>query len=43
LDPAEFARYVLTVIEGMSVQAAAGANREQLHGVADMALRTWPA
>jgi AcrR family transcriptional regulator len=43
LEPAEFARYIMTVLEGMSVRAAAGASREELHKVADLALRTWPA
>jgi AcrR family transcriptional regulator len=42
LEPADFARYVMTVLERMSVRAAAGANRVELHKVADMALRTWP-
>jgi AcrR family transcriptional regulator len=42
-DPADFARYIMTVIEGMSVQATEGASREELHKVAEMALRTWPA
>jgi AcrR family transcriptional regulator len=42
LEPADFARYIMTVLEGMSVRAAAGANRAELHKVADMALRTWP-
>jgi AcrR family transcriptional regulator len=43
LEPAAFARYVMTVMEGMSVQAAGGARREDLHKVADMTLRVWPA
>jgi hypothetical protein len=43
LEPAEFARYLITVLEGMSVRAAAGASREELHQVADLALRLWPA
>ena len=43
LEPAEFARYIMTVLEGMSVRAAAGASREELHKVAALALRTWPA
>jgi AcrR family transcriptional regulator len=42
LEPAEFARYVMTVLEGMSVRGAAGASREELHKVAELALRTWP-
>jgi AcrR family transcriptional regulator len=43
LDPADYARYIMTVLEGMSVQAAGGASREDLHKVADMTLRTWPS
>jgi len=43
LDPADYARYIMTVLEGLSVQAAGGASREDLHKVADMTLRTWPA
>ena len=43
LDPADYARYIMTVLEGMSVQAAGGASREHLHKVAEMTLRTWPA
>ena len=33
----------MTVLEGMSVRAAGGATRAELHKVADMALRTLPA
>jgi AcrR family transcriptional regulator len=43
LDPAEYARYILTIMEGMSVRAAGGANRRELHGIVDLALSTWPA
>jgi AcrR family transcriptional regulator len=43
LNPADYARYIMTVLEGMSVQAAGGASREDLHKVAEMTLRTWPA
>jgi len=41
-DPAELAHYVLTVVRGMAVQSAGGASRDQLHGVAQIALRAWP-
>ncbi len=41
-DPADLARYVATVLQGMAVQAAGGASREQLRGVVEMALRAWP-
>jgi AcrR family transcriptional regulator len=43
LDAADYARYIMTVLEGMSVQAAGGASRQDLHKVAEMTLRTWPA
>jgi AcrR family transcriptional regulator len=42
-DPAALARYVATVTQGMSVQAAGGAKRAELLEVAEMALRAWPA
>jgi AcrR family transcriptional regulator len=41
LDPADYARYIMTMLEGMSVRAAGGATREELRKVADMVLRTW--
>jgi AcrR family transcriptional regulator len=42
-DPAALARYVATVTQGMSVQAAGGAKRAELLEVAEMALKAWPA
>ena len=41
-DPAELARYVMTVLQGMAVQGADGAGRDQLRRVAQVALRAWP-
>jgi AcrR family transcriptional regulator len=41
-DPADLARYVVTVIQGMAVQAASGATREELGRVIEAALRAWP-
>jgi AcrR family transcriptional regulator len=41
-DPAELARYVMTVLQGMAVQGADGAGPDQLRRVAQMALRAWP-
>ncbi len=41
--PAELARYLSALIYGMAVLAADGASREDLEGVADIALRAWPA
>jgi hypothetical protein len=41
-DPDLIARYVMTIANGMAVQAAGGAAREDLQRVADAALRNWP-
>ncbi|QEL16232.1 TetR/AcrR family transcriptional regulator [Limnoglobus roseus] len=42
VDCAGLARYVATVMHGLSVQAASGADRKQLQQVAEWALRAWP-
>jgi AcrR family transcriptional regulator len=41
-DPADLARYLATVLQGMAVQASGGAGREGLRRVAETALRAWP-
>jgi AcrR family transcriptional regulator len=41
-DAADLARYISAILQGMAVQAAGGANREQLRKVAQLTLRTWP-
>jgi AcrR family transcriptional regulator len=41
-DPAELSHYVMTVLHGMAVQGADGANQDQLNRIAQMALRAWP-
>ncbi|MGW1716351.1 TetR/AcrR family transcriptional regulator [Streptomyces sp. NPDC002156] len=41
-DPGLLARYLMTVGNGIAVQAAGGAGRDDLQRVADMALRNWP-
>jgi AcrR family transcriptional regulator len=41
-DPAALARYIATVTQGMSVQAAGGATRKDLMQVVDMTLRAFP-
>jgi AcrR family transcriptional regulator len=41
-DAADLARYVITVMQGMGVQAAGGATREQLQRVVQIAMRAWP-
>jgi len=40
-DSAKLARYLITVIWGLSVQASGGATKAQLREVADLALRSW--
>jgi AcrR family transcriptional regulator len=40
--PADLARYVVTVIRGMAVQAAGGASYHELRRVVQVALRAWP-
>ena len=41
-DPADLACYIATVLHGLSVQAAGGANRAQLLRVIQTAMRAWP-
>jgi len=41
LEPAAFARYLASVLQGMSVLAASGADRKELQQVVDVALRAW--
>ena len=41
-DPALLARYLITVSNGIAVQAATGVGPEELAQVADAALRNWP-
>lgn len=42
VDSAELARFYMTVIEGMSVQARDGARRKELQMIASRALSAWP-
>ncbi|MBX9396340.1 TetR/AcrR family transcriptional regulator [Streptomyces sp. TRM72054] len=42
VDADALARYLTAVGQGISVQAAGGAGREDLHRVADQALAAWP-
>jgi len=42
-NPASLARYVVTLIQGMSIQAAGGATRRDLRHVIDIALQSWPS
>ncbi|HEY7118017.1 MAG TPA: TetR/AcrR family transcriptional regulator [Tepidisphaeraceae bacterium] len=41
-DAAGLARYLITVVWGMSVQAAGGASRNQLEDIARTAMSAWP-
>lgn len=41
-DPGLLARYLMTVGNGIAVQAATGVGRDELQHVADGALRHWP-
>ena len=40
--PADLARFAMTVVQGMAVQAAGGASREELQRMIQIALRAWP-
>jgi hypothetical protein len=42
-DPAELARYVMTVAHGMAIQAASGAGRAALYSIVAMTMRAWPS
>ncbi|WNM43107.1 TetR/AcrR family transcriptional regulator [Micromonospora halotolerans] len=41
-DPDGLARYFTAIYQGIAVQAASGATREQLHGIVDLAMTVWP-
>ncbi|MFF9507722.1 TetR family transcriptional regulator C-terminal domain-containing protein [Streptomyces sp. NPDC014724] len=41
-DPSALARLLVTVVQGLAVQAASGAPREELHTVADQMMLWWP-
>lgn len=43
IDPGMLARYIMTVANGIAVQAAGGCTQGELQQVADMALRNWPS
>lgn len=42
-NPTDLARYIATVLQGMSVQAASGATRNDLLKVVDITMKAWPA
>ncbi|MFE6495652.1 hypothetical protein [Streptomyces sp. NPDC057748] len=41
-DPSALARLLVTVVQGLAVQAASGASREELRTVADQVMLWWP-
>ncbi|MEU2135323.1 hypothetical protein [Streptomyces sp. NPDC018352] len=41
-DPSALARLLVTVVQGLAVQAASGVPREALHTVADQMVTCWP-
>ncbi|WP_437204728.1 TetR/AcrR family transcriptional regulator [Planctomicrobium sp. SH664] len=41
-DAAALARYLSAVTYGLAVQAAGGASRQELEGVVDLVVRSWP-
>ncbi|HKB06232.1 MAG TPA: TetR/AcrR family transcriptional regulator [Gemmataceae bacterium] len=42
-SPADLARFVTTILQGMSIHASGGAGRTELRRVAAIALRAWPS
>lgn len=41
-DPVALARWIASVCQGIAVQAAGGASRDELHLIAERALKAWP-
>jgi AcrR family transcriptional regulator len=42
IDPEALARYMVAVVQGLSVQAKTGASAQELESLVEMAMRTWP-
>ncbi|WP_174291942.1 TetR/AcrR family transcriptional regulator [Sphingomonas bacterium] len=42
IEPAALAQFLFTILQGMAVQAGAGASREDLEGVLKTSLMIWP-
>src|SRR5579885_714524 len=42
-NPADLARYVATILQGMAVQAVGGATRKDLRRIVELVLRSWPS
>ncbi len=43
INPSELAKYIVTIHQGLSVQATSGATRKELMAVIKIALSTWPS
>ncbi|WP_033439552.1 TetR/AcrR family transcriptional regulator [Saccharothrix sp. NRRL B-16314] len=43
VDAGDLAKFVAVIAQGISVQAADGVSREQLHRMVELALRAWPS
>jgi hypothetical protein len=43
VDPAGLSRYLYAIIQGMAVQAASGASRQDLQRLVDTGLAMWPS
>jgi hypothetical protein len=42
-NPADLARFVMAILNGIAVAGATGAGRRQLKSIGDIALRAWPS
>lgn len=42
-NPADLARYIMAILDGIAVAGATGANRKQLQTITEVALRAWPS
>jgi AcrR family transcriptional regulator len=42
IEPEALARYMIAVLQGLTVQAKNGASGEELESLVEMAMRTWP-
>ena len=42
IEPASLARHLLAIIQGLAIQAQAGASPEELRGLVDTSLMLWP-
>jgi len=41
-NPADLARFIMAILDGIAVAGATGAEAKQLKKIADVALRAWP-